>query len=180
VACAATFFGILFFFKDSTVVDRDAGIGAGVERESSNPAERQPPRSAATATAVSANPRPVPSGSATPVSEGAQAADPFPESSTDSIETPAEVSDLADADDRAAAITAVGGVATSDAMHVLEVTLRNDDVSRNRLLAVNSLRLMARQGDPGGAIRALLSRAMADGDANVAAHAREAFRELAP
>ena len=180
VACVATFCGILFLFKDSANIDRDVGGGAGVERVSSTPAEAQPAPSTASVGTVPANSHPVPPGSAMPASVGAQATEPPAESSANPSQPPAEVSDLADADERAAAIREVGGVATPQALHVLEVTVRNDDVPRNRLLAVNFLRSLAKRGDPGGRIVELLRLAMADSDPNVAAHAREAYREVAP
>jgi hypothetical protein len=90
------------------------------------------------------------------------------------------VSDLGDADARAAVIRELGNAATPGSLNVLEQTVRSDEVVRNRLLGVNSLRLLAKHGDAGGEIRALLRRAMADADANVATHARDAYRELTP
>jgi len=173
-ACASTFFGVLFFVRDDAIADRDVGIGAGVEQGSSTPAELHAlPGTVPVTIAVRAV-------STTAASVGPQATERSSESSADPVQPPAEVPDLADPDARAEAIRELGSAATPESLHVLEVTVRNDDVVRNRLLAVNSLRSLAQRGDPGGEIRALLRRAMADNDPNVATHAREAYRELTP
>ena len=174
VACTATFLGVFFTFKDDVIADRDVGSGAGVEQGSSTPAALHALPDTAPVS-MTARAEPIPS-----ASEGTQAAEPSSEASTDSLQPPAEVSDLGDADARAAVIRELGNAATPGSLNVLEQTVRSDEVVRNRLLAVNSLRLLAKHGDAGGEIRALLRRAMADADANVATHARDAYRELTP
>jgi hypothetical protein len=173
LVCVATFVAVIFFFKDegagstfaegAAIADQDIGYGAGVGQQSSTPAELRGPLSTL------------------PVATATRS--PYPariESATDPQQLPAEVSGIEDADARATVISELGTVATPESLNLLEQTVRNDHVARNRLLAVNSLRLMAKGGDAGGEIRALLRRAMADSDPNVAASARDTYRELVP
>jgi hypothetical protein len=84
-----------------------------------------------------------------------------------------------DADARAAAIGDLDDArATPESLGVLEQTVRFDDVSRNRILAVDLLRRLGQHGDAGGRIAALLQIALGDADANVATNARDALRQL--
>lgn len=91
-------------------------------------------------------------------------------------EMPAEVSGATDVDARAAALRRAEG---SDSIGLLEQTLQADQAPRNRLLAVNSLRQMGKQGESPERVRSALRAAMADADENVAASARDAYEELA-
>jgi hypothetical protein len=93
---------------------------------------------------------------------------------------PAEVSGAADADKRAAMLRELGAQPSSESFAVLEETLRSDKVSRNRLLAVNSLRLLGKRDVNTERARSALYAAMSDADRNVAASARDAYDELAP
>jgi hypothetical protein len=98
--------------------------------------------------------------------------------SQDAHQLPAEVSGAADADVRGVAIRELNDVATPEALAALAQIVRSDEVARNRILAVNSLRLMGKRGDTSGRVQALLREAMADADANVATNARDAFQEI--
>jgi hypothetical protein len=93
---------------------------------------------------------------------------------------PAEVSGAADADTRAVMLRELGAQSSSESFAVLEETLRSDKVSRNRLLAVNSLRLLGKRDVNTERARNALYAAMSDADRNVAASARDAYDELAP
>jgi hypothetical protein len=94
---------------------------------------------------------------------------------------PSEVSGASDADQRAATIRALdtSPSASADPLSLLEQTLQADETSRNRLLAVNSLRQLGKQGDQVERVRAALRTAMSDGDENVATSARDAYQEIA-
>lgn len=83
-----------------------------------------------------------------------------------------------DPNSRAQAIQQLATARGADAVYALGETLR-DDLSSNRFLGIESLRLMAwNTGDPDGSIRMLLRSAAQDPDANVAQHARGALDEL--
>jgi hypothetical protein len=85
------------------------------------------------------------------------------------------------ADERASVIRAVD---TSDAeggsasVAALQSALTSDRSVRNRLLAINSLRTLAKQGRDLPHVREILRTAMSDSDSNVATSARDAFKEL--
>jgi len=84
-----------------------------------------------------------------------------------------------DADSRAAAIRELDP-GTDDSLAALEQTVRGDPIARNRLLAVNGLRFIAKGGRSVAEVRVVLQAAQADDDPNVAASARDALQELAP
>ena len=69
---------------------------------------------------------------------------------------------------------------TPDSVPLLEQVVRTDEIARNRLLAVNSLRLMAKRLERHEHIAAVLRAAMTDSDPNVARSARDAYGEIAP
>lgn len=93
---------------------------------------------------------------------------------------PAEVIGAAEPDARAIALRQLGDAPTPSSLNTLEQTVRFDDAARNRLLAVNTLRSMAKRGDDGGRSLAILRIATADADENVATNAREAYQESEP
>lgn len=82
-----------------------------------------------------------------------------------------------EAGDRASAIRELN-VATPDSLIALQQVVRTDQLPRNRLLAVSSVRQLGLQGDTDGTIRALLREASSDSDENVANNARDALQEL--
>lgn len=84
-----------------------------------------------------------------------------------------------DPDERADAIRQLDERAP-DSVPVLEQVVRTDEIARNRLLAVNSLRLMAMRLKHREHIAAVLRAAMSDSDPNVARSARDAYGEIAP
>jgi hypothetical protein len=92
--------------------------------------------------------------------------------------TPAEVSGAADANVRAGALREMGQHSSPDAFPLLEQTLRTDAIARNRLLAVNSIRLLGKQSSNAERAREALRIALSDRDANVATSARDAYQEL--
>jgi hypothetical protein len=93
---------------------------------------------------------------------------------------PAEVSGAIDANVRARALREIGENPSADAFPLLEQTLRTDAIARNRLLAVNSLRLLGKQGENAERAREALRIALSDRDENVAISARDAYQELSP
>jgi hypothetical protein len=97
---------------------------------------------------------------------------------TDEHQIPAERSGAGDADARAAAVRELD-LASTDAFALLEQTLRSDSAVRNRLLAVNSLRLYGKQAGNAERARAALRLALSDADENVRTHAQDAYQELA-
>jgi hypothetical protein len=92
---------------------------------------------------------------------------------------PAEVSGAVDANARASALRQIGSASSSDSLPLLEQTLLGDTVARNRLLAVNALRLLGKRVENVERVRHALRAAMSDADQNVAASARDAYDELA-
>jgi hypothetical protein len=91
---------------------------------------------------------------------------------------PAEVSGAVDANARAAALRDVAASPSEDAFPLLERTLSSDSIARNRLLAVNSLRLLGKQAANNERAREALHLAMSDADENVRTSARDAYQEL--
>jgi hypothetical protein len=91
---------------------------------------------------------------------------------------PAEVSGAVDANARAATLRALSESGSPDSFSVLEQTLRSDSIARNRLLAVNSLRLLGKHSGNADRAREALHAALSDKDENVAASARDAYEEL--
>ena len=91
---------------------------------------------------------------------------------------PAEISGAADADVRASALRQIDAASSADSFALLEQTLQTDKAVRNRLLAVNSLRLLGKQPDNRARARAALRMAMSDTDENVVTSARDAYAEL--
>ena len=89
----------------------------------------------------------------------------------------AELSGAADADIRAASIRQFSTERTPDSLRSLQQTVQSDQIARNRLLAVNSLRQLA-SDDADGAVRSVLRLAMADADPNVVASARDAYQQI--
>jgi hypothetical protein len=175
LACVGTFFSVIFYFRDhgpgnanaegTAIVDQDVGGGTGIGKQFPMPVQPGPAASA---------PRPL-----TVATDNSKLIENSPTPSPDMYELPAEVSGAADPDARAMVLRQLDGAATPESLNVLEQTLRDDDVARNRLLAVNSLRLMAKRGEHSDRILTLLRSAMADADPNVATSARDAYREVA-
>jgi hypothetical protein len=93
-------------------------------------------------------------------------------------EIPAEVSGATDANVRARALREMSESSSPDAFPLLEQTLRTDAIARNRLLAVNSIRLLGKQGGNAERARDALRLALSDRDENVAASAHDAYQEL--
>jgi hypothetical protein len=173
LACGATFLGVIFVGEN--------GARTGVETQVSMPVPPGTLASASRAPAVSMafpNQYPLHLVSASVPTDDY----PFNENSaatlSDVQQLAADVSVAADPDARAMLIRQLDGAATPESLNVLEKTLRDDDVARNRLLAVNSLRLIAKRGDDGGRILAVLRLAMTDADPNVATSASDAYREI--
>jgi hypothetical protein len=94
-------------------------------------------------------------------------------------QVPAEVSGAADTNVRASALRQIDASASADSFPLLEQTLRSDTTARNRLLAVNSLRLLGKRAENVERARNALRQAMSDADENVATSARDAYDELA-
>jgi len=85
------------------------------------------------------------------------------------------------ADERASAIRAVDtgdAEGASASVAQLQNALTSDRSVRNRLLAINSLRALANQGQNLPRVREILRTAMRDSDGNVATSARDAYQEL--
>jgi hypothetical protein len=80
---------------------------------------------------------------------------------------------------RATAIREAAQAGGAGQLALLTQTLSTDTLARNRMLAINSLRMLA--VDPALAPQVLdaLRDAQGDRDANVARHARDAYQELA-
>lgn len=91
---------------------------------------------------------------------------------------PAEIAGAVDANLRAEALREIGEHSPSDSFPLLEQALRNDAIARNRLLAVNSIRLLGRRSGNAERAREALRIAMSDRDENVATSARDAYEEL--
>jgi hypothetical protein len=89
----------------------------------------------------------------------------------------AELSTAPDADVRAAALRAVDAN-SADTLALLEDALRADTAPRNRLLAINALRLSGRNPAQTPRVRAALQGALGDPDQNVATSARDALAEI--
>ena len=89
----------------------------------------------------------------------------------------AEIAVAPDADVRAAVLRELDGNSAS-ALPVLEDALRNDPISRNRLLAIKTIRLSTTNPAQIRRVRAALVAALADADENVATAARDALAEL--
>ncbi len=165
LACVATFAGVIFLFKDD-----GAGIGTQV------PVPVQPGAGAsapplASITMVRTDPPPL---LATP-----PRADAAAEASNDQMNSSLMSPYSSDADARAAAIGDLDdATATPQSLSVLEQTVRFDEVSRNRILAVDLLRRLAQHGDESGRTAALLHLALADADPNVVTNARDALRAV--
>jgi hypothetical protein len=91
---------------------------------------------------------------------------------------PAEKSGLVDANARAEALREID-TTSPNSFPVLEQTLRSDPTSRNRLIAVSSLRLLGKQAGNAERARQALRLAMTDADENVRTNAQDAYEELA-
>ncbi len=158
LACVATFVAVIVLFKGESPTAPAADLSQSIEPDvqMALPPVPQAPGMAPTSPE---------SASARPYSEPPE------------FKLPAEASGAGDADARAAAIRQLDPAA-SDAFTALEQTLRNDPIARNRLLAVNGLRLLAKGGRNVDRVRTVLQAAMADADPNVAASARDALQEL--
>ena len=89
----------------------------------------------------------------------------------------AELSTAPDADVRAAALRAIDAN-SSGSLPLLEEALRTDTAPRNRLLAINALRLSGRNPAQTPRVRAALQAALGDPDQNVATSARDALAEI--
>ena len=89
----------------------------------------------------------------------------------------AELSTAPDADVRAAALRTLD-VNSAGSLPLLEDALRTDTAARNRLLAINALRLSGRTPAHTQRVRAALHSALADPDQNVATSARDALAEI--
>lgn len=159
LACLATFVGVIVVFKGDAPAAPAAALAQPLEQEVQT---ALPPASQAPGTA--------------PTSTSSAVPQPYSAPGTGGF--PAGASAAGDADERATAIRELDAAAP-DAFAVLEQTVHNDPIARNRLLAVNSLRLMAKSGRNVDQVRPVLQVAMADSDANVAASARDADQELA-
>jgi len=176
LACIGTFFGVIFYFRTGAVP------GAIVDSQENAMARPQP--AVAPQTNVQSMPRSAP-GSNTRLPVAARApldSNPLetqaPPTAVEAYEQSAESSGGGDADVRAAAIRQLDFGAPESFM-ILEQVVRGDAVARNRLLAVNSLRLMALRGQNRERVTAVLRAAIADSDSNVAASARDAYEEIA-
>ncbi|HZF17373.1 MAG TPA: hypothetical protein VE046_15665 [Steroidobacteraceae bacterium] len=181
-ACLATFVSVIVLFRSESPAVPAFGLARPARQEVTMalPPVPQAPGTAPTSS-ISAS-APTRLNSPTPAPEAYAADLGVDQVSTTSAEAhlmPAEISGAADADARATAIRQLDPGA-ADTLIVLEQTVRNDPVARNRLLAVNSLRLMAIAGRKVDQVRPLLQAAMADADANVATSARDACQELNP
>ena len=91
----------------------------------------------------------------------------------------AELSTAPEADVRAEALRGIGANSTGS-LPLLEDTLHVEPISRNRLLAINALRLLARNPALTPRVRSALQGALDDADENVATSARDALAELGP
>jgi hypothetical protein len=165
LACVATFASVIVLYKDD---------GAGTGTQFPVPVEPGAKASAppsGSVTMVRTGPRPP---LATP-----PRADDAAEASNDQMSSSLTPLYSGDADARAAAIADVDdAAATPQSLSVLEQTVRFDEVSRNRILAVDLLRRLAQHGDESGRTAALLHLALADADPNVVTNARDALREV--
>jgi hypothetical protein len=103
---------------------------------------------------------------------------PSPESYVSVAIDSAEATGAADENARAIAIRQLAATRSSESLAALKQSMQSDEIARNRLLAVNSLRQLGLQGDSDGSVRALLRVAMSDRDANVAANAQDAYEEI--
>ena len=167
LACVATFISVILMFRDegpgdasaegTATAEQEVGGSTGVEAQVATPVEPGPSAYA------------IPGRFPAVRQVSTSSYEPAPES--------AELSGQADADARAGSIRDLDGAAKSESLGLLERIVQFDDVSRNRLLAVNSLRLMAKRGNDSSRILDLLRAAMADPDTNVATSARDAYRE---
>jgi hypothetical protein len=89
----------------------------------------------------------------------------------------AEISVAPDADVRAAVLRELDGNSPST-LPVLEDALRTDPISRNRLLAIKTMRTSASNPAQIRRVRAALEAALEDADENVVTAARDALAEL--
>jgi hypothetical protein len=89
----------------------------------------------------------------------------------------AEISVAPDADVRAAVLRELDGNSPST-LPVLEDALRTDPISRNRLLAIKTMRAAAKDTAQIRRVRAALEAALEDSDENVVTAARDALAEL--
>jgi hypothetical protein len=89
----------------------------------------------------------------------------------------AEIAVAPDADVRAVVLRDLDGNSPS-ALPVLEDALRTDPISRNRLLAIKTMRISARNPAQAARVRAALESALEDADENVVTAARDALAEM--
>jgi hypothetical protein len=176
LACIGTFFGVIFYFRTGAVPD------AIVDSQENAMAPPQP--AVAPQTNVQSMPRSaqgskmrLPVAAPEPMQSAPLEAQ-APPAAFQSGEQPADSPGGGDADARAAAIRQLDFGAPESFM-ILEQVVRGDAVARNRLLAVNSLRLMVLRGQNRERVTAVLRAAIADSDSNVAASARDAYEEIA-
>jgi hypothetical protein len=156
LACIATFFAVIFFGRGQPTAP------APVAETPASRTEVEAPRLPVAAPARIDVP---------PVEPQA------PPAAVETYEQPTAIASAADADERAAAIRELDEGAP-EAFGALVQVVRNDAVSRNRLLALNSLRLMGKRAADRERVAAFLQSAMTDSDPNVAASARAAYQEL--
>ncbi|HVY79715.1 MAG TPA: hypothetical protein VG994_01935 [Steroidobacteraceae bacterium] len=76
------------------------------------------------------------------------------------------------------AIRELGATPSTESFALLERTLSSDPIARNRLLAVNSLRLLGKQAANAARAREALRIAISDADENVRTSASDAYEEL--
>ncbi|MFC4308017.1 hypothetical protein ACFPN2_02885 [Steroidobacter flavus] len=79
--------------------------------------------------------------------------------------------------ERATAIDQLSA-ATPEALQALQSVVTSDSAVRNRIRALNSLRVLAEQGDAKDAVLRIVHLATADANSSVASRASEVYREL--
>lgn len=80
--------------------------------------------------------------------------------------------------ERASAIDGLSAATTPEALQALQIAATSDATVRNRIRAVNSLRVLAGRGETKDEILTILQRIMSDSNPSVASRAAAAYREI--
>lgn len=80
--------------------------------------------------------------------------------------------------ERASAIDGLSAAATPEALQALQIAATSDAVVRNRIRAVNSLRVLAARSGADDTALGILRLAMSDSNPSVASRATAAYREI--